>query len=41
MATYECSKCGMAVNMTCAKCGAPLVDDILKLEDLKVCFEFH
>lgn len=24
MATYECGKCGMAVNMTCAKCGAEL-----------------
>ena len=33
MATYECSKCGMGVNATCAKCDAPLVDDILKLED--------
>jgi DNA-directed RNA polymerase subunit RPC12/RpoP len=33
MATYECSKCGMAVNATCAKCNAPLVDDILKLDD--------
>jgi hypothetical protein len=33
MATYECSKCGMAVNATCAKCDAPLVNDILKLDD--------
>ena len=33
MATYECSVCGMAVNATCAKCDAPLVDDILKLDD--------
>ena len=33
MATYECSKCGMGVNATCAKCDAPLVDDTLKLED--------
>ena len=24
MATYECAKCGMAVNATCAKCHAPL-----------------
>jgi len=24
MATYECSKCSMAVNATCAKCDAPL-----------------
>ena len=33
MATYECSICGMAVNATCAKCDAPLVDDILTLDD--------
>ena len=33
MATYECSKCGMAVNATCAHCDAPLVDDSLELED--------
>ena len=33
VATYECSKCGMAVNATCAKCDAPLVDDVLKLDD--------
>ena len=33
MATYECSKCGMGVNATCAKCDAPLVDDSLKLDD--------
>jgi len=33
MATYECAICGMAVNATCAKCNAPLVDDILILED--------
>ena len=33
MATYECPKCGMAVNMTCAKCDAPLVDDVLKLDN--------
>ena len=35
MATYECSKCGMGVNATCAKCGEPLVHDILKLDDGK------
>ena len=23
MATYECGKCGMAVNTTCAKCDVP------------------
>ena len=33
MATYECKKCGMAVNATCAKCGAELVNDSLTLED--------
>jgi hypothetical protein len=33
MATYECAVCGMAVNATCAKCDAPLVNDILKLDD--------
>jgi len=33
MATYECSKCGMGVNASCAKCNAPLVDGILKLDD--------
>lgn len=33
MATYECAKCGMGVNATCAKCDAPLVDGSLTLED--------
>ena len=33
MATYECLKCGMSVNTTCAKCDTPLVDDILKTDD--------
>ena len=33
MATYECKSCGMAVNATCAKCNAPLVDDVLNLDD--------
>jgi len=32
MATYECKICGMGVNATCAKCDAPLVDEILKLD---------
>ena len=27
MATYECSKCGMSVNATCAKCNVQLVMD--------------
>jgi len=33
MVTYECSKCGMAVNATCAKCGEPLVNDLINKED--------
>ena len=33
METYKCSKCGMSVNATCGKCNAPLVNDILKLDD--------
>lgn len=32
MATYECKKCGMAVNATCAKCEAPLENDNLQLD---------
>jgi hypothetical protein len=33
MATYECSKCGMAVNASCAKCDRPLEDDVLTIDD--------
>ena len=33
MATYECNKCGMAVNATCAKCDAPLVNDTLIINE--------
>ena len=33
MATYECKSCGMAVNATCAKCNAPLVNDTLNKDD--------
>ena len=33
MATYECSNCGMSVNATWGKCDAPLVDDVLKLDN--------
>ena len=33
MATYECSNCGMSVNATCGKCDAPLVDDVLELDN--------
>ena len=33
MATYSCPKCNMSVNITCAECNDPLVDDMLKLDD--------
>ena len=33
MATYTCDKCGMSVNMTCAKCGAELVNDTITTPD--------
>ena len=33
MATYECDKCGMAVNAFCAKCDEPLVNDVLILDN--------
>ena len=33
METYKCDKCGMTVNATCGKCDAPLVNDVLKLDD--------
>ena len=33
MATYECEKCGMAVNASCAKCDTPLQNGTLKLDD--------
>lgn len=33
MATYECDKCGMAVNATCAKCDAPLVNNTITTAD--------
>lgn len=29
MATYTCDKCGMSVNVSCATCGKPLVDDTI------------
>ena len=35
MATYECGKCGMAVNTTCAKCDVPLVNASLEIADGK------
>lgn len=33
MATYTCEKCGMSVNMTCAKCDQELVHDTLRRDD--------
>jgi hypothetical protein len=33
MATYTCEKCGMSVNMTCAKCDAELEHDSLSKDD--------
>ena len=33
MASYTCDQCGMSVNMTCAKCGAALVNDTLTKDD--------
>ncbi len=37
MATYTCEKCGLSVNMTCAKCNAELVPDaITKADGAKV-----
>ena len=35
MATYECNECGMAVNATCAKCDASLVNNMLTKGDGK------
>tara|TARA_Y100001970_G_C14157883_1_gene816686 strand:- start:725 stop:916 length:192 start_codon:yes stop_codon:yes gene_type:complete len=33
MATYECKKCGMSVNASCAKCNVPLENDFLTKDD--------
>jgi DNA-directed RNA polymerase subunit RPC12/RpoP len=33
MATYTCPTCGMSVNITCATCGSPLVDDTITKDD--------
>ena len=35
MTTYECSKCGMSVNATCVKCNEPLINDNLKLDEVR------
>ena len=34
MATYECKKCGMSVNATCAKCNEALVNDHINIDDV-------
>ena len=36
MAAYECKKCEMAVNATCAKCNEPLVNDYLDVNGQQV-----
>ena len=36
METYKCSKCGMAVNASCASCNEPLINDHLSLENGQV-----
>ena len=33
MATYTCEKCGMGVNMSCAKCDEALEHDSLTKDD--------
>ena len=33
MATYTCEKCGMSVDITCAKCGEELVADTVAKPD--------
>lgn len=33
MATFECNKCGMSVNASCAKCNSPLINDTLTKDD--------
>ena len=33
MATYECSICRMAVDLTCNKCKTPLEKDIITKDD--------
>ena len=33
MATYTCDKCGMGVNMTCARCDQELVHGTIARED--------
>lgn len=33
MATYTCPTCGMSVNIACATCGSPLVDETITKDD--------
>ncbi len=33
METYKCDKCGMSVNASCGKCGIPLENSNISLED--------
>lgn len=33
MATYECESCGMAVTISCSKCGKELSHDTLQVEN--------
>ena len=33
METYSCTKCGMSVNATCGKCGIPLKNGQITLND--------
>ena len=33
MPTYTCPKCGMSVDITCSKCGKPLVNDSIDKAD--------
>ena len=33
METYSCTKCGMSVNATCGKCGIPLENGQITLND--------
>ena len=33
METYACKKCGMSVNATCGKCGIPLKNGHITLDD--------
>ena len=36
MATYECAKCGMAVNAFCAKCETALENDYVTSDEVNL-----